>query len=295
MRQGRTAALVLGMFCLVSLIAGSAIAGGLGTSGPVGISFGPELAPDHDVKLGTDYFLSYGPDLARVVTSPVKWAPSDWVKVAIVAGLASAVSDRDAGIQAWIQRNRTKGTDRLARIGEPLGNGRYLFPTLGLTYCYGRMFGDERVQRASLLSIESVVISGAVTGGIKYLAHKRRPFETAPGEDDVPWSGPGLNSKDLSFPSGHTTAAFAVATIMASEYRDHRIVPPLAYTAASLVGFSRLNSNSHWLSDVIVGAAIGHFTARAVESIHGGTGDKSLSLAPVVDENGVGLSLAVKF
>ena len=286
-------ALAIGVACLV---VGSASAGGLGTAnGPTGILIDHGLAPNDDVRLGADYFLSYGSDLARVVISPAKWAPSDWIKFAIVAGLASAVSDKDTDIQAWFQRNRTKGTDRLARIGEPLGNGRYLFPSLGLTYCYGRIFGDEKVQRASLLSIESVLVSGAVSGGIKYLAHKRRPFETAPGEDDIPWSGPALNSTDVSFPSGHATVAFAVATIMASEYKDHRIVPPLAYTAASLVGFSRLNSNSHWLSDVIVGAAIGHFTARVIESIHGGNGDSSLGLAPVLDENGVGLSLAVKF
>ena len=291
----QTVAWAVSVVCLVGFLAGPAIAASLGPSGTTGISLGQGLTSGHDVGLSPDYFLSYGPDLARVVISPVKWTPSDWVRFMAVASLASAVADRDTDIQAWIQRNRTKGMDRLARIGEPLGNGRYVLPTLGLTYCYGRIFGDERAQRASLLSIESVLVSGAVTGGIKYLAHKRRPFETAPGEDDIPWSGPGLNSKDVSFPSGHTTIAFAVATVMATEYKDHRLVRPLVYTAASLVGFSRLNSNSHWLSDVIMGAAIGHFTARAIESIHGGDGDKSLSLAPVLDRNQVGVSLAVKF
>ena len=65
-----------------------------------------------------------------------------------------------------------------------------------------------------------------------------------------------------SFPSGHSMAAFSVATIVARQYRNHRWVPYVAYGLASLVGFSRLPLNVHFLSDVVMGGAIGYSISR---------------------------------
>ena len=60
-----------------------------------------------------------------------------------------------------------------------------------------------------------------------------------------------------SFPSGHTAAAFAVATVIASRYREHKWVPFVAYGLASAIGFSRTSANAHYLSDVAFGGLIG--------------------------------------
>ena len=65
-----------------------------------------------------------------------------------------------------------------------------------------------------------------------------------------------------SFPSGHSMEAFAVATIIARRYGNHRWVPFAAYGLASLVGFSRLTLNVHYLSDVVMGGAIGYTISR---------------------------------
>jgi membrane-associated phospholipid phosphatase len=65
-----------------------------------------------------------------------------------------------------------------------------------------------------------------------------------------------------SFPSGHSMVAFAVATIVARRYGNHRWVPYTAYGLASLVGFSRLTLNVHFLSDVFMGGALGYTISR---------------------------------
>jgi len=65
-----------------------------------------------------------------------------------------------------------------------------------------------------------------------------------------------------SFPSGHSIEAFAVATIIARRYRNHRWVPYAAYGLASVVGFSRLTLNVHFLSDVFMGGALGYSISR---------------------------------
>ncbi|HUZ57720.1 MAG TPA: phosphatase PAP2 family protein [Hanamia sp.] len=67
-----------------------------------------------------------------------------------------------------------------------------------------------------------------------------------------------------SFPSGHSTVAFAVATVFASEHKDKPEVPFIAYTAASLIGISRFTENKHWVTDVVTGAAIGYLSGKLV-------------------------------
>lgn len=67
-----------------------------------------------------------------------------------------------------------------------------------------------------------------------------------------------------SFPSGHTAQAFSAATFLSEEYQ-HRFkwMPYVAYGAASSVGAFRMVNNKHYISDVLVGAALGILTMKA--------------------------------
>jgi membrane-associated phospholipid phosphatase len=64
------------------------------------------------------------------------------------------------------------------------------------------------------------------------------------------------------FSSGHTIAAFSIATVVARRYRTRRWVPYFFYGLATLVGFSRLSLSAHFLSDVFVGGALGYSISR---------------------------------
>jgi len=74
-----------------------------------------------------------------------------------------------------------------------------------------------------------------------------------------------------SFPSGHTTLAFAAAAALDRETRS-RWVPALAYPLATLVAWSRLHDRQHWVSDVVGGAAIGFGVAWKAEDFQRGRG-----------------------
>ena len=67
-----------------------------------------------------------------------------------------------------------------------------------------------------------------------------------------------------SFPSGHSTVAFADAEALDRE-TSARWVPWAAYPLASLVGWSRVRDDKHWGSDVVAGAALGYWAARKTE------------------------------
>ena len=93
--------------------------------------------------------------------------------------------------------------------------------------------------------------------------HRRRPIEIPPTGDfsDTFWEGhKGLLSN--SFPSGHTTEAFAIATVFERRYRRHKWVPWLAYGVAGAIAFSRITLQSHFPSDDFVGAAVGYAVGR---------------------------------
>ena len=218
---------------------------------------------------------------------------SRWLGPLLLIATTLSLADDDGEIQKWIQSSRDKRLDRFATIGETFGDGRYAFPTLGLLYCLGRVSGDTRSIQTARLGFESVVVSGAVVGALKYLSHKHRPSER--GSEDTAWSGPSLSGLHLSFPSGHSACAFAVGTVIADEFGDNRFVPPLAYGAAALCAFSRVRTNAHYLSDVIVGSAIGYFTARVVLTRHGVTRASHLSVEPHMCGRAPGLAISYVF
>jgi membrane-associated phospholipid phosphatase len=68
--------------------------------------------------------------------------------------------------------------------------------------------------------------------------------------------GVGLHTNN-SFPSGHTSAAFAFFALLAYTYRKHRIVQVIGVIIAGLVGYSRIYLSQHFLEDVVTGAIVG--------------------------------------
>ena len=103
-----------------------------------------------------------------------------------------------------------------------------------------------------------------------------------------------MNSSYLSFPSGDASSAFAIASVVASEY-DNIVVPALVYTTASLIALERVYNNAHWSSDVFVGSAIGYFTGKAIETSHWNASGSKLSVVPLLDAKEVGLLVTYRY
>jgi membrane-associated phospholipid phosphatase len=142
------------------------------------------------------------------------------------------------------------------------------------------------------MSLGSFVVSGIFTQVIKFSTHRHRPDA---GNSRGTWDGPGFSNSNLSFPSGHSSTAFSIATVIASEYNDIEFVPPLAYGIATLTALSRVNDNGHWASDVFLGSAIGYFTAKAVVNLHKYKENRNLSILPMTNGEYAGLVLTYKF
>jgi hypothetical protein len=107
---------------------------------------------------------------------------------------------------------------------------------------------------------EVFAVTGILTSSIKMLVGRTRP---------------GGGSR--SFPSGHTSAAFAAATLIDATSDGSFAVP--AYGLAALTGYSRVEARRHYPSDVLAGAAIGILTAQVLDSLHWGNGRETHGIA----------------
>jgi membrane-associated phospholipid phosphatase len=134
-----------------------------------------------------------------------------------------------------------------------------------LLYAGGFLGKSSYARHTALLAGEAVGDSEILVVIAKDIDRRRRPSSYAPNTNmSDSWfnaTGSWLRSNG-SFPSGHTIAAFSVATVMARRYPRQRWVPYVAYGLAAVVGFSRLTLSAHFPSDVFVGGALGYSISR---------------------------------
>jgi membrane-associated phospholipid phosphatase len=155
------------------------------------------------------------------------------------------------------------------RLGDAAAYGVTPAVTIGLlTRDALRAGGGRQVAADYLIILEAMAIEAAAVAGLKYSFMRRRPYvrDFAPG---AATSGPD----NLSFPSGHTSLAFCLATAAGtvSTLRGYRLAPWVWGTGMALATFTaylRMAADRHYASDAIVGAAVGAAIGWAVPYIH---------------------------
>jgi len=213
-------------------------------------------------KLDKSYLKSYYYDTRNLLFSPASWGSKQWITLGVVVGAGALAYSQDADIQAFFADHQSHATGNISKyIFEPFGNGKFSPVIIGGLYLGGFLAKDKRLAGTSLAAAKALFVSSVFTQAIKQITHRHRPFQ-----DEIPdradWDGPFSKTSFNSFPSGHATAAFSLATVFAFEYRKTVWIPCLAYTLATGTAISRLYDNKHWASDVVIGSAIGFFTGR---------------------------------
>ena len=135
----------------------------------------------------------------------------------------------------------------------------------GGIYLAGTASGNRRVQDLGLHSVGSVVVANVITVAIKTLSGRARPHVDSSNAGNFQFLRGVTDDKYQSFPSAHSTAAFAFASVVTAEtshwWPDARWPVGVAtYGIATATALSRIYNYQHWASDVVVGAAIGTIT-----------------------------------
>ena len=188
----------------------------------------------------------------------------------------------DQHILDAIQRNKTEAGDKwfdaVTHLGGAYGTDLTIALLLG-----GIVTKNQSLRDTGFDSLESSVwAAGVVTPVLKKGFGRYRPNEGHGTYDFEPFSSAE------SFPSGHSTNAWAIATAIAA-HSDGWVVPTIAYTLASNVSIARLNSNVHFPSDVLAGALIGRAVAKSITTRHRAV--RNISIMP--SRNGVMVSMSL--
>jgi membrane-associated phospholipid phosphatase len=174
---------------------------------------------------------------------------------------AQVLQDEDFQTQRFLDKSAT-GVEWITSPGS--------FFIGGGLYAVGRLAHKPNMADLGWHGTEAVLISSGITGLLKGVLGRARPFVTSDTlARDFKLFGGFSNSDRQSFPSGHTTTAFAAAAAVTSEVRRNWpkytwYAAPVLYGGASLVGLSRMYHNKHWASDVVLGAAVGTFSGLKV-------------------------------
>ena len=196
-------------------------------------------------------------DAKLYFTSPLRWDQEDWMYF----GGALAAIGAAHSFDERVRDHFATGSKAILNGGEDKNSLRDAAPTVALiagTGLSAAFFDDHDGYREAWSLLEAGAFSGATAEVMGYAAGRERPDETtSPNEG---------GKRGDSFPSLHTTVAFAVGTVFAEsgndEYRWIRRI--IGYGVAGATGYVRVSENVHWLSDSVAGAALGIATARFV-------------------------------
>lgn len=221
------------------------------------------------------YFLLLGSDLKQAFTKPFHMHGKDWRYFGEFAVAFGALSLADKPVQKFAVRlrNHNPSLQNVSRYVTNFG-GLYEAYILGGLGAYGFAFHNDKMQTTTLLATQAYITGGVIESVLKFVSGRQRPYitDSTKIQASPTFHGPLYKTPldpsgkktNSSFPSGHTTVAFAAATVFAMEYRNKPLVPILAYSAATLIGLSRITENKHWTTDVLTGAAVGYLTGRLV-------------------------------
>lgn len=230
------------------------------------------------INIGT-YFRLLGDNIKQQATFPFRAKGKDWFRAGGFALLTGAVALTNKPVNNFavsLHKNNT-GLAAVSKYVTKFGGAYELYAIAGF-YTYGLIFKTQKEKTTTVLATQAYITAVGISSVVKYLAGEQRPYYTNPltGKSGPIFHGPfyafkkspdgkKLNRGDFSsFPSGHTTAAFAAATVYAMEYRDKPLIPIISYSAATLIGLSRLTENKHWPIDILAGGMIGYLSGRQV-------------------------------
>jgi membrane-associated phospholipid phosphatase len=164
-----------------------------------------------------------------------------------------------------------KPLGKSSKIGDLLGRGLPNF-----IYFMGMEIDGDKNKAGVML--RASLISGLTTNVLKYTIREKRPDS---------------NSRN-SFPSGHTTMAFAFAGTIDAQHGHKWGLP--AYIMATFAGYSRINDNKHYFFDVATGALIGTMYGHSISYRDKEIMDKiTYDWLPNISHDEVGINVHISY
>lgn len=208
--------------------------------------------------LESEFFKNILRDQKAIWTSPLHLHAHDarWLVPLGVGTAALIATDQQTGDEIAESDKLLNASRVVSYAGSAYGVGA----VAAAFYIFGRAKHNYRARETAVLGAEALIDSAIVVTSIKAITQRTRPTGGQSRSD--------FFDGGSSFPSGHSIQAWTLATIIANEYHDHAAVQIAAYGIASAVSVSRFTGRNHYLSDVLIGSAMGYGIGRYVYRTH---------------------------
>jgi len=205
-----------------------------------------------------DFFKNVLRDQKAIWTSPFHLHRRDarWLAPIGLGAAALIATDRRTGDEIAESTSQLNASRIVSYAGSTYG----VAAVAGAFYVAGRAGHNPRARETGVLGAEALLDSAIVVNALKEITQRTRPSGGRSRGD--------FFNGGSSFPSGHSIEAWSLATVIANEYHDHLPVQIAAYGIASAVSMSRFTGQKHYLSDVLVGSAMGYGIGRYVYGAH---------------------------
>jgi membrane-associated phospholipid phosphatase len=188
---------------------------------------------------------------SRVTRDEIKW-------IVPLAAITAVMISTDKRAIAGLGSPRDFAED--SRDLSSLGSGFAAFGAAGGIYVVGKLTHNERATETGMLGVEAIIHASIVANVLKLATARERP--NIDRGDGSFWDG------GHSFPSGHATVIWALATVIAEEYSGKPLIRFGAYGVAAAVAAARFTGQNHFPADVLVGSALGYLIGHYIVKRH---------------------------
>ena len=233
-------------------------------------------------------------DGIKLLKSPAHFTANDWIYLGAIGGITAGSFLIDKDIRKTVAKNHNGTTDDISQIGHDYGNALYMVILSGATYLTGKIINNNDISETGRMLLETLAYAGIITTVLKVAFGRARPFTGKGAFDFFNFS---LKNDYISLPSGHTTVAFAISSVLAAKIKNTYASIAL-YSLATLTMYQRIYEDQHWFSDTLLGAAIGTVMGTAIVKINECSNNKdenSLMILPSIQNHALGLGLVYSF
>ena len=224
--------------------------------------------------------------MGKVLAAPTRWQGADLLVAGGIAGGTALCYSLDDKAYKLMERNHSTFNDDATKITVEYGSGYFAVGVPATLYLSGLLLKDTWIRETAVVVGSTVLLTSAITTVGKIMIGRARPYTGFGRATFKPFKA---TDDYMSFPSGHTTAAFALSASLAARIKNPWATAGL-YGLAAAAATSRLYTRDHWLSDVVFSAAystaVAHSIAKCYENDESkNEGGSSLQVIPT--EGGV--------
>jgi len=210
-------------------------------------------------------FSQFGNETVEFIRQPLHWEGNDWLRLGLATAGTVLVMQLDQPVRDAMLKDRGYYKSFPIEFGRRWGDNFTTIAAAGGFALHGILAGNRSTRKVAFEIAQSALYAGGITAALKLALGRARPFTNRGAFVYQPFTI--FDDAYYSLPSGHTTLAFALSTVLSRNAGS----PPLkiiAFLPAALTALSRVYQDYHWASDCVLAGIIGYAVATWVVDRH---------------------------